>query len=383
MKKLYTSHLLLILVFAGLSVTAQDIPLFSQKLTNSFMYNPAVAGASQGSLTYSYRQSYGALPNAPQTNFLSVHTPLGGHKFGVGVNYYLEEVNFMKNNYISTAFAYHIQLNRNSSFSMGVSGEYNFLRQNGNTNSDVTDPVYTSLANGELNDYDFSFGVMYQNPYVRVGVAANRLATTWIKEESTAILSNYYTSFLQGTIPVRGGKDILEPFVTYRKFSTTNNTFDFGAYYTLNKKLLAGAAFRSGSIASITAGFYLTPKTMIGYTREMFLGDINNQVGATNEFTLRIDFKVFDYQSNFKNDYKNSMAYRRKTLSTSKPGSKSPAQLHRKQKKISQHSPNKRYQNIKKLSVPSSQRQKLSSSKKKSYKNRNKHSSKKRKFKRG
>lgn len=382
MKTLYIVIHIGLLICITSTLGAQDIPLFSQKLTNSFMYNPAVAGASQGSLTYSYRQSYGALPNAPQNNFISAHTPLAEHKFGVGVNYYLEEVNFLKNNYVSAAFAYHIHLNRNSQFSMGVSGEYNFLRQNGNTNSDATDPVYMSLANGELNDYDFSFGVMYQNQYVKAGLAANRLATSWIKDETTAILTNYYTSFLQGTLPIRGGKDLLEPFVTYRKFSPSNSTLDLGAYYTFNKKILAGAAFRSGSIASLTAGFYLTPKTMIGYSREMFLGDVNNQVGATNELTLRIDFKVFDYQTNFKNDYKNSMAYRRKTLSTSNPGSKSPAQLHRKQKKVVPYSPNKRYQNIKKLSVPVSQRQKLSSSKKKMYKSKGK-TSKKHKFKKG
>src|SRR5690349_9844046 len=139
MKRLYPL-LMLALLMESYDSIGQDIPLFSQKLTNSFMYNPAVAGLNVGSLTYSYRMSYGKVSGAPRTNFLSAHTPVAGHKIGLGFNYYQENVSFIKNNYLSAAFSYHIRVSKANSLSFGISGEYNFMGLNGDTNSDKTDP---------------------------------------------------------------------------------------------------------------------------------------------------------------------------------------------------------------------------------------------------
>ena len=44
---------LLLLLSSSLSY-GQDIPLYTQKLTNSVIYNPAIAGHTFGSLTYSF-----------------------------------------------------------------------------------------------------------------------------------------------------------------------------------------------------------------------------------------------------------------------------------------------------------------------------------------
>jgi type IX secretion system PorP/SprF family membrane protein len=360
MKRLYLL-LLLVLLMESYDSTGQDIPLFSQKLTNSFMYNPAVAGLNVGSLTYSYRMSYGKVSGAPRTNFLSVHTPVAGHKIGVGLNYYQENVSFIKNNYLSAAFSYHIRLSKVNSLSFGVSGEYNFMGLNGDTNSDKTDPIYENLLNGNLNKVDFSFGTVFNGRYVRAGLAANRLATTWIEQDSSGSFAGLFSGFLQGMIPLRGGNDLLEPYIAFRNFSETYDAFDIGLYYTYDNKIMAGAALRKGSIVSVTAGFHLSPKLFLGATREMFYGEVKNQVGSANEITLRFDFNQYEYKSSFSNNYKSSMAYRRKSMSSK--GSHSPAQMHRNQKKLSSYSPNKRYQNVKKLSIAPSQRSKAKKTK--------------------
>ncbi len=344
MKKL----ILLLSLITGLinPGVSQDIPLYSQKLTNSFLYNPAVAGNTFGSITYAYQQSYSNIPNAPKSNFLSFHAPLNKHKFGFGVNLYQEDVNFLRNTYLSTAFAYHIRFNKTNMLSMGVSGEYNMLRLNGQTNSSQEDPEYQKLANGSIDDIDFSAGLVFQTAYYKIGLSSNRLATAWFKDENSRVLSNYYTGFVQGMIPLRGGNDILEPYVTYRKFSNTNNSLDIGLYYTYNNRLTGGAAWRSGGVVSLTAGVRITPKVLIGYSREIFLGDISKQTGATNQFTLRFDFNEYSYKNKFVEAYKASLSYRRKVLSRPIISSKSPEQFHKKQKKFKKLSPNKRYQAV-------------------------------------
>jgi type IX secretion system PorP/SprF family membrane protein len=346
--------LLPFLLSLSLISNAQDIPLFSQKLTNSFIYNPALAGNTFGSITYSYRQNYANVAGAPKDHFLSFHTPIANHKAGIGINLFQEDVNFIRNTFASAAFAYHLKFDRFKILSFGVSGEYNQTRVMGpsNTENFQIDPVLSQLQTNDPT-YDFSFGVNYQTRYLKAGIALNRLSTAWINTE-TSKLSNYYSAYVQGLIPIRNGNDLLEPYVALRKFSETNDTYDIGLFYTLDNKIMVGAAIRKGSVLNGTIGFKPTKKTLIGYSREMITSNLGGYVGASNEITLRFDFNDESYKERFRADYRNAMAYRRKTLNTpSRISSSSPKQLKQKQKKLAPYSPNTRYQNVQKLSMKS------------------------------
>ena len=88
MKRRLPTHYLLLILSLILTLSlphtanAQDIPLFSQKLTNSFIYNPSLAGHTFGSVTYAYRQNYSNVQGAPKNNFISMHAPFANHKIG-------------------------------------------------------------------------------------------------------------------------------------------------------------------------------------------------------------------------------------------------------------------------------------------------------------
>jgi hypothetical protein len=123
-----------------------------------------------------------------------------------------------------------------------------------------------------------------------------------------------------------------------------------------------------------TLGFRASKYIMLGYSYEMIMGNVGGFVGGAHEFTLRFDFNDQSYKERFRSDYKSAVSYRRKTLSgpTGKSGSRNPKQIRRKQKKLAPFSPNKRYQNMKKLSVKSSSTKKKSFSSKKRKKSKRK-----------
>lgn len=338
------------LIIFCVNAKAQDIPLFSQKLTNSFMYNPAIAGHTHGSVTASYRKNYSSVAGAPTNYFVSIHTPLANHRFGLGANVFQEDVTFLRNTYASMAFAYHLKFNKFTSLSMGVAGEYNSIGTNGAPIGSIEDPDYVAISQGKINHYDYSFGIHYQNRFLKAGIAANRLSSTWLKEEAT--LSNYYSSFIQGLIPIRGGEDLLEPYVAYRKLSSVNNTVDAGLFYTYNNLITLGGSWRTGGVVSATLAVRPSKYIMLGYSYETIMGNVGGFVGAANEITLRFDFNDESYKERFRADYKSAVSYRRKTVGSSNSRSKkSPKQLHKRQKKLAPYSPNNRYQNIKKLGV--------------------------------
>ena len=318
LKRKLMNRILQIFFLIGISsslAAAQDIPLFSQKLTNSFIYNPSLAGHTFGSITYSYRQNYSNVQGAPRSNFISMHTPFANHKMGIGVNLFQEDVNFVRNTHASIAGAYHLHFNRYNILSVGVSGEYDISRLNGSSNTIGVnaDPVLRQLQTGN-GTYDFSFGANYQTRYLKAGFALNRLGTAWLNKE-TSNLSNYYSGYVQGLIPVRGGDDLLEPYVAFRKFSESNNTYDIGLFYTYNNKILGGVAVRRSNVINGTIGFKFFKHATIGYSREMITSALGGFVGAANEITIRLDFNDETYKERFKADYKNAMSFRRKTLS--------------------------------------------------------------------
>lgn len=375
---------------------SQDIPLFSQKLTNSFIYNPAMAGHTFGSFTYAHRKNFNAINGAAQNNFLSFHTPLLNHRIGIGANLFTEKVNIVNNTFASVAFAYHLNFGSYNTLSMGVSGEFNsigFDPGKVNFEEGQNDPLL--LADNQSN-MDFSFGINYQQRYFKIGIAANRLSTAFLVDENenstdpegARFLSEFYSGYAAGLIPLRGGLDILEPTFTYRNFSESSDPiWDVGLFYTYNNLVLAGASWRAGDILSLTAGLRIANKVLLGYSYEMVNNNLGSDLGGTSEITLRFDFNDKSYQERFSADYKSSLAFRRKTLSSaakrSRIGAKSPKAFQKRQKKRLKNikSPNRRYNNVKKL--PKSERRKFNNKKKrkKNYKKRKQKRYKKKRFK--
>lgn len=355
---------ILLITLSLTQVKGQDIPLFSQKLTNSFIYNPAMAGHTFGSLTFANRRNFSEVNGAAENNFLSVHTPFGNHKFGVGANVFRETVNFVDNLYTSAAFAYHINFGSYNVLSMGVSTEYNSIGFDlDNIIGDRNDP----LLGEKTNNMDFSFGLNYQHRYFKVGAAANRLATSLDISQNASVLSEFYSGYAAGLIPFRGGADILEPTFTFRKLSASNDIWDAGLYYTFNNIITIGGSVRKGDIVNGAIGLKVAKKIFVGYSYEFINSNLGSDVGPSNELAIRFDFNDKTYQERFRQDYKSSLAIRRKTLSNaanrSRVGSRSPKSFKKKQKKRLRNikSPSSRYNNLKKL--PKVERRKFNNKK--------------------
>jgi type IX secretion system PorP/SprF family membrane protein len=341
----------------------QDIPLFTQKLTNSFLYNPSVAGNSLGSFTISRRQYWSGIDGSPNTNFLSLHIPLAQHRVGFGVNLFQDNLGVSQTTFASAAFAYHIRFTDDNSLSMGSAVEYDIFNVN-QVKVDVADQNDPLLE--QLNTYstlDFSFGMSYQAKFFKVGASANRISDLLgIQKDSTANrFPAYYSAFFGLRIPVFKDRDQFEPIITFRSLTPGSYQVDAGLFYTLKEILTVGGGYRSGGVMNATVGLRLK-KVMIGYGREMLSSNYQRNIGSSNEITLRIDFRDHSYHVKSKNSRKIStqaLAIRRKTLSnySSKGNAAQWSQRYKKKvKKNYINSPNYRISTSKKLQTVKSKK---------------------------
>ena len=343
------------LIFVMNQVVGQDVPVYSQKLTNSFLYNPSVAGNTLGSATLSYRQQWAGVEGSPRTIFFSIHTPFARHRFGTGFNVYQEKSGVNENLFASGAFAYHLRFTDDNMFSMGVSVEYINTKIDYSA-VDVIDGDDDLLNGNQPNEnaVDFSFGVNYSSKYFKFGASANRLGTLVGLNDSTSQFSQFFSGFAMLTLPVAGERDILEPIVYLRKFANGTQQIDGGLYYTFNDVFTLGGSYRTGGAIGLTGAVRINKNLLIGYSREVLSGDFSKSIGASNEFTVRLDFRDHNYYTKKKNAREIStkaLALRRKTLSSySKGSSFSKSQKYKKNLKRNYiKSPNYRMEASKKL----------------------------------
>jgi type IX secretion system PorP/SprF family membrane protein len=345
-----------IIVIGAFSANAQDVPVYSQKLTNSFLYNPSVAGNTLGSATLSYRQQWTGASGAPQTTFLSIHSPFAKHRLGTGFNFYQETAGVNQNMYASGAVAYHIRSSDNNMFSMGLSAEYINSRINySRLDALDMDDVLLEGNHTNIGKADFSFGMSYQSRFVRLGASANRISNLVGIGDTTSQFPAFYTGFVNFTLPVMNGRDVFEPLVYFRNLSNGQNQIDAGLFYTYNEKITLGGSYRTGGASSLTAAFKISKNLLLGYSREILTGQFGNTIRSSNEFTLRLDFRDHNYFSNSKNARQinnSALALRRKTL-TKYPASTSPYSYSNRNKSFAKRnyvkSPNYRLDSSKKL----------------------------------
>src|SRR6186713_308497 len=72
-------------LFGSTWCSAQQQPLFTQYMFNGLVLNPAYTGSHESmTLTASGRRQWAGISGAPQTEVLSMHTPLGFSRSAAG-----------------------------------------------------------------------------------------------------------------------------------------------------------------------------------------------------------------------------------------------------------------------------------------------------------
>lgn len=281
----------LIICFLTISFSsfAQDISIFTQRVSQGFLLNPAVAGSSGAQALLSYRNNYTGVRNAPNNNYLSLSSPIGDGRFGVGLNLIQDNSALLKSTFLNAAFAYHLVLSPTSALSAGISADMNSLRlgedllllNNGND-------VILNQYKGGLIVPDFSTGLMLRTQYLRVSAAVNHLSTSWNEKGAVNLFTRYVSGSVLGAIPMSDGRSYIEPYINYRSYFNVDQIIDIGTFYNYDEILLVGLGVRNLKLASLSVGLTVRNGLFVGYSREQLFGNIGLYLGSTNEVVVKL-----------------------------------------------------------------------------------------------
>ncbi|MFB3390300.1 type IX secretion system membrane protein PorP/SprF [Flavobacterium sp. LAR06] len=296
MKKIELKIKLLLLFVAGgvFSTQAQQDSQFTQYMYNTSVINPAYAGSRDMlSITGAYRAQWVGLNGAPQTNTLSMNTPVGD-RTGLGITVVSDRIGPVSDTNFSTDFSYNIPVSPYARLYFGVKASASLVSVN-----------YNKLDNEYPNDPRFQNSVEQFSPNVGAGVylqeekwyvglsVPNFLKTSHFNEYKTSNLEEEFHGYLMGGYVFDLSREVqFKPAVLAKVAVGAPLQVDLSANFLFMEKLTLGVAYRWDAAVSGMAGFQVTPGLMAGYSYDFDTTKLGNYNSGSHEVFLRFD--IFD-----------------------------------------------------------------------------------------
>jgi len=300
-------HLFILLTFACLHLAAQQTPQYSLYMLNQFGQNPAYAGLDNTlSATGVYRSQWLGLAGAPVTQIMSAHMPLNVISSGIGIQFENDVVGASQRTAATFAYSYHVELNRSSRLSIGLSGGLIqqsldgalFRTPEGTYEPDQNIIIHNdeTLPIGIVSTQvpTFSAGVFYQAENLEMGLGVLNLqeSTANFTDLSLKLRRSYYLSASYNIELTR--TLILKPSVQV-KSDIVQTQIEASTLVRYKDNFFLGASYRGFTPSSQDAlvalgGFKLNEKWTIGYAYDITLSALKTANNGSHEILLNYNF---------------------------------------------------------------------------------------------
>jgi type IX secretion system PorP/SprF family membrane protein len=304
MKKCFNTKALLsfLLGLFSMNVFAQQDPMFTHYMYNTLAVNPAYAGSRDAlTVTALTRFQWVGFAGAPNTQTLTMHTPLKSEKLGLGLSFINDQIGGTNNaSAIKTTsffadFAYIIKTGEKSKLSFGLKGGGSLFQANLNALKidNSSDPAFQGNTLSKFLP-NFGFGLYYYMPRFYVGLSTPKLLTNTINSKTNAVVLNpeqRHYFFIVGAVFKLGDKLEFKPTSYVKATVGAPIEADVTGTFIIDKKLLLGLAYRTGDAMAGLAGYQITDQFLLSYSYDWSFGlQTGTYNSGSHELMLRYDF---------------------------------------------------------------------------------------------
>ena len=285
--------LILFLGFITTKVTAQQDPQYTNYMFNTLSVNSAYAG-SRGhlSITALHRTQWVGIKGAPQTQSLSVESPIGNN-LGLGISLVQDKLGPSRETYLDANLSYTIRLNDESQLSFGMKLGGRLL------NVDLFDGFQNQSDIASINNKflpTIGSGLYWRNDNTYLGVSIPNFLTNKHFDRDTFSSNTYEVSAERLHYFIIGGKvfDLsssikFKPAFLGKFVSGAPAIIDLSANFLFEETFRLGVAYRWDDSVSFLAGINISSRLLLGYAYDLTttrLGDFNS---GTHEIMLRYE----------------------------------------------------------------------------------------------
>lgn len=298
MKNAIIKTLLCCLLIGATSVTlsAQQLPHYSQFDQNRYVLNPGVAGSMDHfEVRAINRSQWTGVTDAPRTFALSLQGPLKNKKVGLGGYLFTDNVGPTRRTGIQFSYSYHLQLNDKIKLGLAASmGALQFTIDGSKIQlAEEGDPALFSELNSQTV-FDAKFGAYMYHENWYVGVTLPQLLQNQIQlyESTTGDLSkleDHY--FLMGGYTHTINDDwkvSTNALIKYVAPVPPQFDINFKGHY--KDMVFAGLGYRHNDALIFMAGYEYREAISIGFAYDMTTTDIRNYSNGTYEVMVGFRF---------------------------------------------------------------------------------------------
>jgi len=285
----------LLFLVSGIKMYGQQDPQYTQYMYNTMSINPAYAGSNDFlSIAALARTQWVGIPGAPETQTLSLHTPLKYSGLGLGFNIVNDKLGPSQEIYFDASVSYTIRTSQNGNLAFG-------LRLGGRTlNLDWTKGRFQNPADVVFNrNVENKFlptlgaGLFYHTDKWYAGISVpNFLRTEHYDDflESTAVERLHYF-LIAGYVFDLNENIKFKPAVISKIVAGAPLSLDVSANFLFNQKFTAGVAYRWDDSISALLGLQISNNLQIGYAYDLTTSNYKNYNSGTHEVMLT--FNIF------------------------------------------------------------------------------------------
>jgi len=295
MKRIIIIIVLLVLGFKNSN--AQQLPQFTQYMYNTIAINPAYAGSRDAlSIVGLNRNQWAGFDGGPQTQTLSIHSPLRNEKIGLGLSLMNDKAGYENFTYVYADFSYTLRASENVDVSFGLKGGFSYYKLSEELYN-LTEVNQDPYFDERLNRWNSNFGagILFHSNLWYLGLSVPKLINHDVNNNTEfASLETVHYYAIGGYVFDLSKSVKLKPsfMVKYTKGAPLST--DVTANFLFNEKFWLGGSYRiNGEQRDFGAlvDFQVSDQFRIGYTYEIPTGEIRPYTSGSHEILLMYEFK--------------------------------------------------------------------------------------------
>ena len=286
-------YILIVVLLAVTGLQAQQLPVFTNYLLNSYAYNPAVAGSSpNATINLNYRNQWVGFNDAPKTYLASAYGGVGKQrKVALGGLVASDNTGLLSRTSGYVTLAYHVTLSKNYKLGFGISAgmiQYRIRLYDAKVADKGDDLLSGNILSN--NVFDSNAGLYLYSKKLFVGISGSQYLAnkiTWVNSQRH--LSPHFYGMAGYTFDINKNFS-LQPsvLIKYNQPTPIQPEFSLRGYY--KNIFWLGASFRTKDAISALAGFTLKEKLKIGYAYDFPISKLRSYTSGSHELMIAYNF---------------------------------------------------------------------------------------------
>jgi type IX secretion system PorP/SprF family membrane protein len=287
---------IILFLFMGLNVVAQQDPLLSHNIFNQMAINPAYTGSS-GMIcaTAIHRQQWmGFGKGSPVTSLVNIDAAISpfGLSSGIGVNILQDQFGFNQDIGVDLSYAVRFAIQGVGNLAIGLKGGFinNTLDPTWNFPDSPGDVIVPSGKENSVN-LDLGAGVYFNNSEMFFGISAAHLNESKFYDGYDSHYKRQFYLIGGYFLQVPGSSWEINPTALISSNLTINH-LTIGSNFIYNKRFWGGVSYRVAEVVTGMVGFELFSGLRIGYAYDFSITEISSFNSGSHEFMLGYSFSL-------------------------------------------------------------------------------------------